>query len=237
MNINIIEALSIIPRSLISLLCLVLVTIIIGKKQISQLSIFDYVIGISIGNFTAEMILVTDSQLINEVVAILVFGLSAYIVSILTMKSIVLRRFFSGTPTIIIYDGKIIEKSLKKVKIDVNDLLEQARISGYFNINDINYAIMEANGKISFMPKEEKAPVTKEDLDIKTSKSCLDVVAILDGKIMFNNLKEANIASDVIYQKLRIKKIEAQNVLLGVISNNELIIYPKNDYAIKKILE
>src|SRR5574344_2270004 len=128
-------------RSLISLLALFFVTKMIGKKQVSQLSLFDYVIGISIGNFAAEMTINLDSNEINGVLAVVIFGVIAYLVSILTMKSMCLRRFFSGTPTILIQDGKIIKEGLKKAKFDLNDLLEQCRINGYFNILDIDYAL------------------------------------------------------------------------------------------------
>lgn len=153
MDIN--EALSIIPRSLISLITLFIATKILGKKQVSELSLFDYVIGISIGNFTAEMILVLDTQLINGVVAILTFGIMGYLFSYISTKSIVFRRFVFGSPTIIIEDGKINYTALKRLKIDINDFLEQTRVSGHFNINEISYAIMEANGKISFLLKDE----------------------------------------------------------------------------------
>lgn len=143
---DIIEALLIIPRSLLSLFILFLVTKLIGKKQVSELSLFDYVIGISIGNFTAEMTMSLDVQFINGVMALLTFGLFAYLISLLTMKSIRIRRFFIGVPTVIIQNGKIIEKAMKHVMIDINDLLEQCRINGYYDLTQIEYAIMEANG-------------------------------------------------------------------------------------------
>src|SRR5574344_2442473 len=106
MNINMNELFNVVVRAIISLITLFLITKLIGKKQVSQLSLFDYVIGISIGNFAAELTINLDSTAINGIVAIIVFGVTAYIVSIITMKSIVLRRFFMGTPTIIIQNGK-----------------------------------------------------------------------------------------------------------------------------------
>ena len=162
MDIN--EALSIIPRSIISLISLFCATKILGKKQVSELSLFDYCIGISIGNFTAEMILVLDNQLINGVVAILTFGILGYLISFLTTKSITLRRYLFGVPTIIMENGKFSYKALKKLNIDINDFLEQARNAGYFNIEELSYAIMEANGKISFVVKDEYEKPTKKDL-------------------------------------------------------------------------
>ena len=152
---SVLECLSIIPRSIFSLVTLFLVTRIIGKKQVSELSLFDYVIGISIGNFTAEMTMNLDGQYLNGVMAIVVFGLASFFVSILSLKSITIRRIIFGVPTVIIQNGKLLEKPLRSLKIDVNDLLEQCRSNGYFNLEEIEYAIMEANGKISILPKAE----------------------------------------------------------------------------------
>ena len=109
------EVLDVVIRALISLVTLFLVTKMLGKKQVSQLSLFDYVIGISIGNFAAEMTINVDSQFLNGIVAVIVFGLIAYLISIATMKSIVLRRYFMGIPTILIQHGKLVKANLKKV--------------------------------------------------------------------------------------------------------------------------
>lgn len=112
-------------RSLFSLITLFLVTKMLGKKQVSQLSLFDYVIGISIGNFAAEISINVDTPYVNGIVAVLIFGIVAVSISYLTMKSMRLRRFFMGTPTLLIQNGKILEKNLKKVKFDINDMLEE----------------------------------------------------------------------------------------------------------------
>ena len=101
------------------------------------------VIGISIGNFAAEMTINLESNEINGIWAVVLFGLFAYLISILTMKSMRLRRFFMGTPTIIIQEGKILEKNLKKVKFDINDMLEEIREQGYFDISQIENAAKE----------------------------------------------------------------------------------------------
>ena len=142
-------------RALISLFTLFIITKIVGKKQVSELSLFDYVIGISIGNFAAEMTINTDSPEINGIWAVILFGLISYLVSIITMKSIGLRRWIMGTPTIIIQDGKILRKNMKKVRLEMNELLEECRIKGYFDISQIAFGIMEVNGEMSFLPKSK----------------------------------------------------------------------------------
>lgn len=230
MNIDITEALSIIPRSIFSLLTLFLVTKLIGKKQVSEFSLFDYVIGISIGNFTAEMTMNLEGQYLNGVVAMLVFGIIAYLVSIITMKSIFFRRLIIGVPTILVQKGKLIEKSLKDSKIDMNDFLEQCRNNGYFDISEIEYAIMEANGKISFMPYAEYKPLTPNDMNIKVPYKGLCANIIIDGKIMNKNLYNMGKTKKWIDKELKIKGYNnIENILLATLdTNDKMIIYEKN---------
>ncbi len=227
---NIIDALMIVPRSLFSLLALFLITKLIGRKQVSELSLFDYVIGISIGNFAAEMTINLDAPYTHGIIAVIVFGLSAYIVSFATMKSIQLRRWIIGTPILMIQNGKILEKNLRKVMIDVNDLLEQCRSAGYFDLNEIEYAVMEANGKISILPKSEYKPLTPNDMKVKTSKACLCANVIIDGNIMKKNLKNMNKTEDWLKQELKVKGYQAiKPILLATLDNQEkLTIYEKN---------
>jgi len=234
------EVFETIIRALLSLTSLFLVTKLLGKKQVSQLSLFDYVIGISIGNFAAEMTINMDIQFANGLAAVMVFGVIAFLVSYLTMKSIVLRRFFMGTPTILIQNGKLIENNLKKVKFDINDLLEECRVSGYFDLNQIEYALMEANGKLSILPKGEYNPVTIKDMKLKANKQELVANIIIDSKIMHNNLK--NMKKDMAWleKELKIKGYKTlDNILLATVDNNDkLTIYERNNHdKIHNVLE
>ena len=142
-------------------------TKLLGKKQVSELSLFDYVVGISIGNFASEMAINLEAEFFNSMLAIIVFGILAYFISILTTKSLKLRKFFVGTPTVLMENNKLIYKNMKKSMIDVNDLLSQAREIGYFDLSEIEFAILEANGKISFLPKGEYKNVNIKDMNLK----------------------------------------------------------------------
>lgn len=228
--INWIEVLDVIFRGCISLITLFLVTKMIGKKQVSQLSVFDYVIGISIGNFAAEMTINLDSPYINGTIAVILFGLVAYTVSILSLKNLYLRRFFMGVPTLLIQNGKLLKKGLRKVKLDTNDFLEEARSNGYFDLNEIEYAIMEANGKISFLPKDKYKPVTKQDMNIQTQKIGLCANVIIDGKVIKDVLKKINKTESWLYQQLKIHGYKTTNkILLATVDVNEKIsIYENN---------
>ena len=226
---EVMEILDVILRSLVSLVSLFLVTKLIGKKQISQLSLFDYVIGISIGNFAAEMSINLESEYIHGVVAVVVFGLVAYLVSILTMKNLKIRKFFIGDPTMLIQDGKIIYNTLKKSRIDINDLLEQCRINGYFDINEIDYALLEANGQISFKPKPEYESPVNKDLKIEKARQGLCSNLIVDGNIIHKSLKVMGKDIKWLEHELKVKGIKLENVLLATLDlGGTFRVYEKN---------
>lgn len=238
MNIDFIEAFKIIPRSVVSLIVLFLITKLMGKKQVSELSLFDYVIGISIGNYTAEMVMNFDYQYINGIIAILTFGIISYLVSVLTMKSMSLRRFLIGVPTIIIDEGKISLETLKKAKLDINDFLEQCRGEGYFDVSEISSAILEVNGKISILPKRDYQIPTLKDLKIKANKEYLSVNVIIDGNLMENNLKNSNKNKTWLDKELEKQGYNGyENILLATITNDSLNIFDKDTKTPKKVLE
>ena len=226
---EIIDLLDVILRCLVSLVTLFLVTKMIGKKQVSQFSLFDYVIGISIGNFAAEMAINLDSSYLHGTVAVIVFGVVAYLVSLLTMKSLKIRKFIIGDPNILIKDGKILYNSLKKSKFDINDLLEEARINGYFDISDIDYALMEANGKISFLPKIESQNPTNKDLKLNINKKGLCINLIIDGQIIDKALIDIHKDESWLLKKLKDRKYKLEEVILATIDlQNNLKVYGKN---------
>ncbi|MCI6002302.1 MAG: DUF421 domain-containing protein, partial [Tenericutes bacterium] len=169
----------------------------------------------------------------------LIYALFNAMVSYLTLKSIKFRRIFTGTPTMIIENGKIIEKGLEKVKFDINDLLEEARNAGYFNLEEVEYAIMESNGRISFLPSDKDKPVTKKDMKLKIEKSILVSNVIIDTKIMKHNLNVMNKDESWLLKELKVNGYLLDNILLATLdSNNKLVIYEKNvDSKYSTILE
>ncbi len=226
---EIVDLLDVILRCLVSLITLFLVTKMIGKKQVSQFSLFDYVIGISIGNFAAEMAINLDSSYLHGTVAVIVFGLVAYLVSLITMKSLKIRKFIIGDPNILIKDGKILYNSLKKSKFDINDLLEEARINGYFDISEIDFALMEANGKISFLPKPDYQNPTNKDLKLKINRKGLCINLIVDGQIIEGALKDVNKDKKWLLHELKVKGFKLEEVMLATLDLDENFkVYGKN---------
>lgn len=217
-------------RTILVLVILFFITKMMGKKQISELNFFDYVVGITIGSIAADISLDIEKNMIAGIAALFIYGFISYIISFVSIKSILARRFFIGVPTVLVEKGKIIESGLKKSKIDVNDLLMEARENGYFNLDEIDYALMEVNGNISFLPKEKEKPVTKKDMKIKCSNEGLTVNGIIDGMYMVNNMKAINKDKEWLDHELKVNGYDNyDNILLATIDNNyKVTIYEKN---------
>ncbi len=216
-------------RSVISLAVLFMITRMMGKKQISQLTFFDYVIGISIGSISAELAFNNDIPYSHGLIAVAIYGVIAILISVLTNKRLWARRFFTGRAFILIDKGKILEENLTKVRYDINDLLAEARNSGYFNISDIEYAVMETNGKLSFLPKEEKSPPLLEDLGIQKKQEGLVANVIIDGKVMRENLQNAGLNEDWLKQELKKQHFSSihEIILATADNNNALTVFPR----------
>lgn len=229
-DIKLVELCDVFLRAILSLVTLFLVTKMLGKKQVSQLSLFDYVIGISIGNFAAEMTINLETNYWNGIFAVVLFGVIAYLISYLSMKSIVLRRFFMGVPTIMIQHGKLLEKNMRKVKFDVNDLLEECRGAGYFNLEDIEYAVLEVNGMLSILPKVDKRPITVGDMQLKVPKEGLCANVIIDGKIMKQNLDNINKDKEWLTKQLKVMGYsDIRQILLATVDIHEkVVVYERN---------
>lgn len=230
---------NVIIRCIAAMTTLFFMTKLLGKKQVSELSLFDYVVGISIGNFASEMAINLEAEFFNSMLAIIVFGILAYFISILTTKSLKLRKFFVGTPTVLMENNKLIYKNMKKSMIDVNDLLSQAREMGYFDLSEIEFAILEANGKISFLPKGEYKNITVKDMKLKIEKQGLCANVIIDGNIMDDNLINIGKDTEWLLHELKCKGKKVHDILLATVDiNDKLTLYERMPYMdSNKILE
>ncbi len=229
----------ILGKGITSIVVLFILSKVMGRKQVSQLNVFDYIIGISIGSIAAEMTLNNEIDFFEGVFAISIYAVFAYLITLLTNKSIIARRLLIGCPTVLIEDGKLNYKALKKSKLDLNDFLQEARIQGYFNISEIEFAIMEANGQVSFLPKSNAQPVKRKDIKLKTSYEGLCCNAIIDGKIMINNLKEIGKNEEWLLTRLKNNHYKDINSLALVIldSKEKMTVYEKNINKEVRVLE
>ena len=224
------QVLKIIMLALISLIVLFILTKMLGQREMSQLSVFDYIITITIGSMAAEMATSLEDHFLQPLVAMIVYSLVALLISYLNIKFVKLRSIFSGK-TLILYDnGTLFKENFKKAKIDLNEFLVQCRTNGYFFLSDLKTALLESNGKISFLPYSDKRPANPSDFNIKPKEDNLVTNLILDGKIMYSNLEELGfdkIWLDEMLQKQGIVKID--NIFLATYDGDgNLLVYLTN---------
>ena len=175
------EIIHVIALSALSLVVLFLLTKLMGYRQMSQMSLFDYINGITIGSIAAE--LATNLEDYHRpLTAMIVYGVIAVLLSIITEKSIRMRRFMNGKPLILLHHGTLYEENLKKAKIDLNEFLEQCRVSGYFDLSMLQAVILEGNGKLSFLPKTQERPLTPADLNLQPESEDLTAILVLDSR-------------------------------------------------------
>lgn len=219
------EIIHIILRTILVLVIIFFLFKLLGKKQISQMNMFDYITGITIGSIVADISLDIEKNLLGGLVSLLIYFLVSLIISYLSLKSIPLRTFFDGTPTVLIENGCPNRENMGKNKITINILEREARLMGYFHLEEINTAILEENGKISFEPKEKEKPTTKKDLNIKSSNQGLVYNIIIDGKIIKENFSLANIDKEWLNHELKILGKKKEDILLLTIDSNKKINY------------
>ncbi|MCL2630532.1 MAG: DUF421 domain-containing protein [Firmicutes bacterium] len=219
--------------SLGSIAFLFIISKILGKKQIAQLDFVDYVFGISLGSIAANMATDTGgTPFYYYLTALTVFFAFSLLVVFLERKGPVLKNFFKGKPKTVIYEGKIDYKQLKKSKIDINDLIALSRDKGYFDLNDIAYAILENSGSLSVMPKSPQKPVTVEDLNLPIAPAKFPFYLIDDGHISYSSLTELNKDISWLYKKAGIKnKKDLKNIILASYDkeNKTIIVSRKDD--------
>lgn len=218
-----------------SIVALFISTKVIGNKQMSELSMFDYINGITIGSIAAEMATALENDFYYPLMAIAIYTIVIWIISIISEKSVKSRRLFAGRSIILMENGKLYEQNLHTAKIDINDFLTQCRISGYFNLDDIDTAILEQNGKISFLPKADAKPITPRDVNMSPEQEKLQQVVILDGHVMTENLKRTGNNQKWLDNELRKQKIgNIKDVYLAECdNNNQLSVFKHNQDAPK----
>ena len=225
------QFIKIILTSLGSLIALFASTKIAGNKQMSELSMFDYINGITIGSIAAEMATSLDGEFYFPLIAIAIYTMVMWLISYVSEKSVKSRRFLAGRSILLMKDGKIYQKNFKKAKIDISEFLAQCRINGYFKLNDIDTAILEENGKISFLPKAAARTVTTRDMGLSVTQDSIMYTVILDGHIMTENLKRSGKNKQWLEKELYKHKISNINdVYIAECDNvNLLFVFSKTD--------
>lgn len=182
------DFLLILIRSILSFVVLLALTRIMGKKQLSQLTFFDYVVGITIGSIAATMSVDKNVQISNGVVSLIIWGLFPILLGYFGLKSRKLIRLTDGRPSIVIKNGEVLEESMKKNQLAIDEIMMLLREKGVFKVDDVEIAILETNGELSIMKKSDLDPLTPRLLGMKVELEHAPSLLIVDGQILNKNL-------------------------------------------------
>lgn len=186
------EGLVVFVRAIIGFFSLLIFARLIGKEQISQLNFFDYVLGITIGSIAASLTTDLSSRAWPHWVGLLTWVLLGYLMELISTKWRYAAKYLEGEPAIVIMNGKIMENVLKKMKYRVSEILELLRNKGVFDVNQVDFAIIEPNGQISVLLKPEHQPLTPKDMNITVSPSGISTELVYDGILIEENLRQLN---------------------------------------------
>ena len=193
----------------------------------AQLDFFDYITGITIGSIAAELATELESPM-KPLIAMVVYGLVALGLTILAHKFPKTRKYVNGTPTIIMDNGKLYRDNMKKSKLELSEFMVLCRQEGYFDLNDIQTAIFEYNGRITILPKSEKMPLTPKDMNITSKKAGICTEIIMDGRILHDNIRRLGL--DLIWLDKELKKQNFKSpkeIFLALCDrNNKVTVYP-----------
>jgi uncharacterized membrane protein YcaP (DUF421 family) len=215
------EHFEVILRSIASFGLLLIGTRILGKQTISKMTMFDFVATISLGAIAANLAFNTSIKVHHTLIALSVYVIVIFIIAIISLKSRKCRKFLAGDPTIVIENGKILEKNMNKMRYTLDYLNQQLREKDVFNIEEVLFAIIETNGTLTVLKKPHFRNVTRQDLMISiTPEFNLPIELIMDGEVINENLEQNNLTASWLHSELRKRKIVQQDVLYAVLSGN-----------------
>jgi uncharacterized membrane protein YcaP (DUF421 family) len=209
----------IITRSLIFLGLLFITTKVLGKKQISELSFFEYVAGITIGSIAGEVVTGLEANVWHGMLAVLIFFLVTFLVDFVSLKSKAFRDFAEGKGTVVIKDGKVLENNLKKEKYSIDELSALLRQKDIFRIADVEFAVLEPRGNLSTLLKTENRPLTPKDLQMKMAKEKEPQTVIMDGNIIDEPLRCSGKGRGWLYTELEKLDVTLDNVFIGQVDS------------------
>lgn len=209
------EWLSIIIRSFTLLVVLFLLTKWLGKKQLSEMNIFEYITGIVIGSIVAMFAADIDSNLAHGFAALFIWFAIPLAVEFIALKSKTFRDLTQGKSTVLIQDGKVMEENLKKERYSTDDLLEKLRDDQIFRAADVEFAVLEPSGTLNVLPKKENQPITAKVLGMKLPTEKQPETVIMDGKVLLEPLANLSLNTNWLETELDKLAVSIENVFLG----------------------
>jgi len=223
--------LSLILRTFLLYLVVIVSMRLMGKRQIGQLQPFEFAVAIMISELAALPLTESDRKLHHAIIPIAVLVVCQLLISLISIRSVRLRGYICGKPAILVRNGRMLEKNMRKEMCTINELLEQLRLQNVQNVNDVEYAVLETNGQLSVILKSQKRPVTPEDLNIDTKYEGYTIDLIIDGRLMDRTMKSMNISREWLDQQLREKGVTDYRMVFyaSVDSSGNLFVQKKGE--------
>ena len=199
-------------RSIMLIIGLFIITKLLGKKQLSSLSFFEYIVGITVGDIAGTLSMDPDLSLRDGIASLVVWSFVPLAISTISLKSRAFRRIVEGKSTTFIENGNIIEKNMRKERYSIDELLEQLRKKSVFKVADVEFASLDSNGELSVLLKKAKQPVKYEDLVTEWEEESATVPVLIDGKIIEENLDRAGINRNELNGKILDKGFKLQQI-------------------------
>lgn len=209
---------------------------LMGKRQIGEMQPYEVVITLIIADLATLPMSDTNIPLLNGILPLAVLVLVHFVLTLITRKSTRIRRFLSGKPIIVISPNGIVYQALKELNMSVDDIMEMTRQNGYYGLDQILYAIIETNGKISIIPTSDNSPVVAKDLQIKNSEANLPHILVFDGILNKDELKKSNLTTEKLNKILNfINVTNIKNLVVLTIDDSNKIYYQVKDKARKVV--
>ncbi|OAB36796.1 hypothetical protein PMSD_10805 [Paenibacillus macquariensis subsp. defensor] len=219
-------------RTILTIVVLFFMTKLLGKRQVSQLSLFEYITGITIGSLAATIPIEMDTWHLG-LISLIVWVACSFGIEYLTIKSKMARNLLDGKSTILIKDGKVLEENLKKERLTTDELLEQLRSKDVFRLADVEFAVMESSGEVNVLLTRENQPLTASHLGIKIAPEQETQSVIMDGNIMYEPLATIGLNKRWLDTELEKIGVSIENVFLGQVdSYGELFVDLYDDQII-----
>ena len=208
--------LTIIIRAIIIYFIVLLIYRLMGKRQLGQMQPFEFVLTLIIADLATIPMAVVSVPVLHGIVPLLTLVVIYFVLTVITKSSQILSKFISGKPSIIINPKGIDYEAIKKLNLSTDDIFASLRECGYFNISQIQYAIMETNGKVSVMPKSEFSPVTNQNLNLQVDESFIPIILVSEGKLSQDNIKLAGYSEEEVINLIKENSNEEKikNILL-----------------------
>lgn len=218
-------------KAVIAFIAVLVYSRILNKEQMAQLTFYDYVAGITLGAIAAAVALDHQGYFWNYLWVLTVFAAAAWLTGYLTEKSRPLRKLIEGEPTVVIHNGKILEHNMRKLRYNIDNLLTQLRDKNVFSIGDVEFAILESNGGLSVLLKSQKRPLQPSDLNLPTSYEGISSEIIIDGLVIYQNLKQNKLDEQWLISELKKRGYNSPSQIMfaSLASDGNLYIDERSD--------